>query len=101
MPHDAAKFYRTGSVSREDGMINKTRRRFGGSILALSLVLLAQAAAAQTAPVTLIAYTSLQKEVLAPYEAAFRKAHPEIQIAWVRDAGGVIHSRLLDRKSVV
>jgi iron(III) transport system substrate-binding protein len=56
-------------------------------------------AQAQGAPVTLTAYTSLQKEVLAPYEAAFRKAHPEIQIAWVRDAGGVIHSRLLAERA--
>ncbi len=57
-------------------MTEKTHQRFGGSILALSLALLAGPAAAQTSPVTLVAYTSLQKEVLAPYEAAFRKAHP-------------------------
>ena len=90
-------------------MINKASRRFGGAVLApilvalslvaIGLVVLIEAAAAQTTPVTLIAYTSLQKEVLAPYEAAFRKAHPEIQIAWVRDAGGVIHSRLLAERA--
>jgi len=79
MSHNAAGFYGTGSVSREDGMINKTGRRFGGSILALGLVLLAQAAAAQTAPVTLIAYTSLQKEVLAfgPFAAGKAPLPPD------------------------
>ena len=46
----------------------------------------------------LTAYTSLQKEVLAPYEAAFRKVHPEIQLAFVRDGGGTIHARLLAEK---
>ena len=53
---------------------------------------------AQTPPAgktQLTVYTSLQKEVLAAYEEAFRKAHPDIQIGWVRDAGGVIHARLL------
>jgi iron(III) transport system substrate-binding protein len=44
---------------------------------------------------TLTVYTTLQKEVLTPYETAFEAAHPEIDIAWVRDAGGVIHARLL------
>ena len=72
-------------------MIDKTAKRSGGAVLALALVLLAGPAMAQSPPVTLVAYTSLQKEVLAPYEAAFRKVHPEIQITWVRDAGGVIH----------
>lgn len=80
-------------------MINETRGRSGWSIFASTLFLLAAPAAAQSPPVTIVAYTSLQKEVLAPYEAAFRKAHPEIQIAWVRDAGGVIHSRLLAERA--
>jgi len=46
----------------------------------------------------LTVYSTLQKEVLTPYAAAFSKAHPEIEIAWVRDAGGVIHARLLAEK---
>ena len=80
-------------------MIDKTAKRSGGAMLALALVLLAGPAMAQSPPVTLVAYTSLQKEVLAPYEAAFRKVHPEIQITWVRDAGGVIHARLLAERA--
>lgn len=57
---------------------------------------------AQTAPgkiTQLTVYTSLQKEHLGAYEAAFRKAHPDIQIGWVRDAGGVIHARLLAERA--
>ena len=80
-------------------MIDKIAQRFGGAMLALAFVLLAGPVLAQSPPVTLVAYTSLQKEILAPYEAAFRKVHPEIQIAWVRDAGGVIHSRLLAERA--
>ncbi|HZP88082.1 MAG TPA: extracellular solute-binding protein [Burkholderiales bacterium] len=47
----------------------------------------------------LTVYTSLQKEVLAAYEDAFRKQYPDIQIGWVRDAGGVIHARLLAERA--
>jgi iron(III) transport system substrate-binding protein len=69
------------------------------ALLGVALACLAWPALAQTPKVTITAYTSLQKEVLAPYEAAFRKAHPEIGIAWVRDAGGVIHARLLAERA--
>lgn len=63
--------------------------------IALALASLADAQSAAPGKVQLTVYTSLQKEVLAAYEEAFRKAHPDIQIGWVRDAGGVIHARLL------
>jgi iron(III) transport system substrate-binding protein len=57
------------------------------------------AATAQTAkPATITIYTSLQKELLAGYEAGFRKAHPQIQLAWVREATGILHARLLAEK---
>jgi iron(III) transport system substrate-binding protein len=78
------------------------RRRILSTALRMTLTAVAIAAGAnghaQTgAPpkVSLTVYTSLQKEVLSAYEDAFRKVHPEIQIGWVRDAGGVIHARLL------
>jgi iron(III) transport system substrate-binding protein len=57
------------------------------------------AATAQTAkPATITIYTSLQKELLAGYEAGFRKAYPHIQLAWVREATGILHARLLAEK---
>jgi iron(III) transport system substrate-binding protein len=60
---------------------------------------LTSAATAQTAkPATITVYTSLQKELLANYEAGFGKVHPEIKLAWVREATGVLHARLLAEK---
>jgi iron(III) transport system substrate-binding protein len=53
---------------------------------------------AQSAQKTLTVYTSLQKELLGPYEAAFKAAHPEIQIAWLREATGTLQARLLAEK---
>jgi iron(III) transport system substrate-binding protein len=47
---------------------------------------------------TLTVYSTLQKEVLTPYAEAFTKAHPEIEIAWVRDAGGVMQARVMAEK---
>jgi iron(III) transport system substrate-binding protein len=67
-----------------------------GMAAGILLLGIGHAALAQApAKTTLTVYTSLQKEVLATYEAAFRKKYPDIQLAWVRDAGGVIHARLL------
>ncbi len=47
---------------------------------------------------TLTVYTTLEKEQLAPYKAAFEKAHPDIQIAWLRDSPGIILARLIAEK---
>jgi len=68
-----------------------------GAACVLGLPAHAQAPAGGKTQLTV--YTSLQKEVLAAYEEAFRKVHPEIQIGWVRDAGGVIHARLLAERN--
>ena len=80
-------------------MLGKGCGRIASTVAAVAIAVTCSVqAGAQTAPgekVQLTVYTSLQKEVLAAYEEAFRKVHPEIQIGWVRDAGGVIHARLL------
>ena len=73
-----------------------------GSALAVAAVA-AIAALGMTAPAlaqktTLTVYTSLQKELLASYEAAFAKAYPDIQIAWLREATGTLQARLLAEK---
>jgi iron(III) transport system substrate-binding protein len=62
------------------------------------LVLIGAAAAQSVKPATITIYTSLQKELLAAYEAGFRKIHPQIQLAWIREATGVLHARLLAEK---
>jgi iron(III) transport system substrate-binding protein len=74
------------------------------ALLFRAFVIVASAGAALTTAAaqgrqTVTVYTSLQKELLAPYEAAFHKAHPEIQIAWVRDATGLLHARLLAERN--
>lgn len=62
--------------------------------LGLAAAFVTSSAVAQDKTV-LTVYTTLQKEVLTPYETAFEAAHPEIDVTWIRDAGGVIHARLL------
>jgi iron(III) transport system substrate-binding protein len=62
--------------------------------MGLSVALMSSSAISQQ-KTQLTVYTTLQKEVLTPYEKAFEAAHPEIDITWIRDAGGVIHARLL------
>jgi iron(III) transport system substrate-binding protein len=68
-------------------------KSIASAVLLLAIGAAANTAAAQTT--TLTAYTSLQKEILAPYADAFMKAHPDIQLTFVRDGGGTIHARLL------
>lgn len=64
-----------------------------GAALALSMSM--APAAAQT---KLTVYTTLEKEQLAPYKQAFEKAHPDIQISWLRDSPGIILARLIAEK---
>ncbi|ADH90793.1 extracellular solute-binding protein family 1 [Ancylobacter novellus DSM 506] len=69
---------------------------------AVAVGLVAGVAATPAAAKTqLTVYSTLQKEVLTPYEQAFEAAHPDIDITWVRDAGGVIHARLLAERDNV
>jgi iron(III) transport system substrate-binding protein len=92
------KTARFGPRRREDMMrrFDATRSSLIHALLvATAIGAAATMAAAQSAKQTVTVYTSLQKELLAPYEAAFRKAHPDIQIAWVREATGILHARLL------
>src|ERR1700710_787222 len=73
--------------------------RLAAALLATATAFAVTEASAQSAqPTTLTAYTSLQKELLAPYEAAFKKDHPEIQIAWLREATGTLQARLVAEK---
>jgi len=73
--------------------MNKQLRRLLPATAAAALMSAAPVHAAEKIQLTV--YSTLQKEALTPYAAAFEKAHPEYHINWVRDAGGVIHARLL------
>lgn len=55
-------------------------------------------ALAQSGKETITVYTALEKEQLVPYKAAFEKAHPNVEIAWLRDSPGIVLARLLAEK---
>lgn len=46
----------------------------------------------------LLVYTALETDQLKAYQEGFNKAHPDIEIKWVRDSTGVITAKLLAEK---
>ena len=67
---------------------------------ALSALLLLCALTACSKPEKLVVYTASEADQLPAYTAAFKAAHPEIEILWVRDSTGVITAKLLaERKA--
>jgi iron(III) transport system substrate-binding protein len=63
----------------------------------LAAVMLALPAAAQKSSLTV--YTALETDQLKAYQDAFTKAHPDIELKWVRDSTGVITAKLLAEKA--
>jgi hypothetical protein len=57
---------------------------------------LASAAHART---DLLVYSALEADQIKAYKAAFEKAHPEIELKFVRDSTGIITARLLAEKA--
>jgi iron(III) transport system substrate-binding protein len=47
----------------------------------------------------LLVYTALETDQLKAYQEGFSKAHPDIDIKWVRDSTGVITAKLLAEKA--
>lgn len=43
-------------------------------------------------------YTALENDQLGPYKKAFETAHPDVEIAWVRDSTGIMTARILAEK---
>ncbi len=60
------------------------------------VALLAMPATAQKT--VLSVYSALENDQLGPYKKAFEAAHPDIEIAWVRDSTGIITARILAEK---
>ena len=60
------------------------------------VALLAMPAVAQKT--VLSVYSALENDQLGPYKKAFEAAHPDIEIAWVRDSTGIITARILAEK---
>ncbi|MFY7780236.1 MAG: extracellular solute-binding protein, partial [Tagaea sp.] len=61
---------------------------------AVAALFAAQAADAQQRT-RITVYTALENDQLAPYKEAFERAHPDVEIAWVRDSTGTITARFL------
>lgn len=62
---------------------------------AAAAMLLAATAMAKT---ELLVYTAVEADELAKFKSAFEKAHPDIDIKWVRDSTGVMTAKLLAEK---
>ncbi|MFO1282140.1 MAG: putative 2-aminoethylphosphonate ABC transporter substrate-binding protein [Burkholderiales bacterium] len=60
---------------------------------------LALAGAAQAQKTQLTVYTALETDQLKAYQEGFNKAHPDIEIVWVRDSTGVITAKLIAEKA--
>lgn len=74
------------------------RRTISGLSMALALVA-SMMAAPVAARESITVYTSLEADQLKAYKTAFEKAHPEVEIRWVRDSNGVITARMLAEKA--
>jgi iron(III) transport system substrate-binding protein len=46
----------------------------------------------------LVVYTAAEADQVPAYEAAFERAHPEIDLVWVRDSTGIVTAKLLAEK---
>ena len=64
--------------------------------LALTFAFAAGASAAKT---ELLVYTALETDQIKAYQEGFNKAHPDIELKWVRDSTGVITAKLLAEKA--
>ena len=76
--------------------VDRPLRRLAAALAAATLAV-SGAALAQKTPLTV--YTALETDQLKAYQEGFNKAHPDIEITWVRDSTGVITAKLLAEKA--
>jgi len=62
-------------------------------------VLTAVALSASAQKTQLTVYTALETDQLKAYTEGFNKAHPDIELVWVRDSTGVITAKILAEKA--
>ena len=67
--------------------------------MAASVRVFASGSAALAQKTQLLVYTALETDQLKAYQEGFNKAHPDIDIKWVRDSTGVITAKLLAEKA--
>ncbi|HUO94507.1 MAG TPA: putative 2-aminoethylphosphonate ABC transporter substrate-binding protein [Rhizomicrobium sp.] len=71
-------------------------RRLG--LLALAAAGLAACSPKDQAREQLVVYTAAEADQLPAYQEAFARAHPEIDLVWVRDSTGIVTAKLLAEK---
>jgi iron(III) transport system substrate-binding protein len=76
--------------------VDRPFRRLAAALAATAFAV-SGAAFAQKTPLTV--YTALETDQLKAYQEGFNKAHPDIEITWVRDSTGVITAKLLAEKA--
>ncbi len=80
-------------------MARSTFNKFLGFHSAAFLAMLAASSAGAQTKTTLTVYTAIEPEVMKFYKTGFEKAHPDIEIKWVRESTGVITDKLLEEKA--
>jgi len=66
------------------------------ALVGAMLTFLTAPAVAQKTRLTV--YSALESDQVGPYKQAFEAAHPDVEIAWVRDSTGIITARILAEK---
>ncbi|MDR2298071.1 MAG: putative 2-aminoethylphosphonate ABC transporter substrate-binding protein [Comamonas sp.] len=69
------------------------------TLIALASAALGFASLAQAAKTELLVYSALEADQIKAYKGGFEKAHPEIELKFVRDSTGIITARLLAEKA--
>ena len=68
------------------------------TLIAVASAALGFASLAQAAKTELLVYSALEADQIKAYKVGFEKAHPEIELKFVRDSTGIITARLLAEK---
>lgn len=69
------------------------------TLIAVASAALGFASLAQAAKTELLVYSALEADQIKAYKVGFEKAHPEIELKFVRDSTGIITARLLAEKA--
>lgn len=69
------------------------------TLIAVASAALGFASLAQAAKIELLVYSALEADQIKAYKVGFEKAHPEIELKFVRDSTGIITARLLAEKA--
>ena len=75
------------------------RATIAAAAVATAVTMLGFANMAHAAKTELLVYSALEADQIKAYKAGFEKAHPEIELKFVRDSTGIITARLLAEKA--